>query len=136
MFGSLTCSSYVLVAILNSFRFYVYRGSYVTIVPCQVKIFQLWEGMEKYPYLNAAVATVLSKRRAKLGLSKRKLSELAMIERAYISSLEAGTKSPTLNVLFYLSEALGLTPDEFVLEVISEVNRLAEEQKSPPLRRT
>lgn len=130
------CSSNVLVAILNSFRFYVYRGSYVTIVPCKVKIFQLWEGMEKYPYLNAAVATVLSKRRAKLGLSKRKLSELAMIERAYISSLEAGTKSPTLNVLFYLSEALGLTPDEFVLEVISEVNRLAEEQKSPPLRRT
>ena len=92
--------------------------------------------MEKNPYLNAAVATVLSKRRAKLGLSKRKLSELAMIERAYISSLEAGTKSPTLNVLFYLSEALGLTPDEFVLEVISEVNRLAEEQKSPPMRRT
>ena len=58
--------------------------------------------MEKYPYLNEAIASVLRKKREELGMSKRKLSELAMIERAYITGLEAGKWNATMNVIFYL----------------------------------
>lgn len=77
--------------------------------------------MEKYPYLNEAVAEVLKTRRAALGMSK--LSELAMIERAYITGLENGKWNVTLNVLFYLSEALELDPVEFVRLVKEETRK-------------
>lgn len=80
--------------------------------------------MEKYPYLNEAVAAVLARRRAELAMSKKKLSEQAFIERAYITGLEAGKWNVTLNVLFYLSDALGMKPDEFVHEVMTERERL------------
>ena len=50
--------------------------------------------------------------REALNLSKRKLSELAMIKRMYVTSLERGEKRPTLNVLFYLSDAFGMQPSE------------------------
>ena len=80
--------------------------------------------MEKYPYLNDAVASVLSKRRAELAMSKKKLSEQAFIERAYITGLEAGKWNVTLNVLFYLCDALSMAPDEFVKEVMAERERL------------
>lgn len=79
--------------------------------------------MEKYPYLNEAVAEVLKTRRAALGMSKRKLPELAMIERAYITGLENGKWNVTLNVLFYLSEALELDPVEFVRLVKEETRK-------------
>jgi len=81
--------------------------------------------MEKYPRLNEAIANVLRERREAQGLSKRKLAELAWLERVYIIQLEQGTKQPTLNALFYLSEALGLPPSEFVKLVEAEITRLA-----------
>ena len=56
--------------------------------------------MEEYPFLNEAVASVLRTQREEHDLSKKRLSELAKIERAYITSLERGEKRPTLNVLF------------------------------------
>lgn len=56
-------------------------------------------------------------------MSKRKLSELAMIERAYITGLENGKWNVTLNVLFYLSEALELDPVEFVRLVKEETRK-------------
>ena len=80
--------------------------------------------MEKYPYLNEAVAAVLARRRAELAMSKKKLSEQAFIERAYITGLAAGKWNVTLNVLFYLSDALGMKPDEYVHEVMAERERL------------
>lgn len=93
------------------------------ILPYVVKVFRYTDRMEKYPYLNEAVAEVLKTRRAALGMSKRKLSELAMIERAYITGLENGKWNVTLNVLFYLSEALELDPVEFVRLVKEETRK-------------
>ena len=84
--------------------------------------------MEKYPQLHEAIANVLRMRREALGLSKRKLAELAWLERVYIIQLEQGTKQPTLNALFYLSEALALQPSDFVKLVEDEIARIT---KSP-----
>lgn len=80
--------------------------------------------MEKYPFLNEAIAKILYERRISLNMSKKKLSELALIERAYIRSLESAEKTPTLNAIFYLSEALGMDPDDFVRRVKIEVKKL------------
>ena len=57
-------------------------------------------------------------------MSKRKLSELAMIERAYITGLENGKWNVTLNVLFFLSEALEIRPEVFIKLVMDEVENL------------
>ena len=85
--------------------------------------------------LNEAIASVLRKKREELGMSKRKLSELAMIERAYITGLEAGKWNATMNVIFYLSESLGIHPVDFVALICTEMAILkAKETKSPPLR--
>lgn len=93
--------------------------------------------MEKYPQLNEAIACVLKERRESLGLSKRKLAELAWMERVYLIQLEKGTKQPTLNTLFYLSRALGLQPSELVKLIETEVARLSrldsDKGKSSPL---
>ena len=81
--------------------------------------------MEKYPLLNEAIARILRSKREAQGLSKRKLAELAWLERVYIIQLEKGTRRPTLNALFYISEALGLQPSELVRLVEEEIARLA-----------
>ena len=80
--------------------------------------------MEKYPFLNEAFARVLRKRRADLSMSKKKLSEEAMIERAYITQMEAGRKCPTLNVFFCLCVALDITPIEFTRALIDEIRQI------------
>lgn len=79
--------------------------------------------MEKYPFLNEAVAKILQERRISLNMSKKKLSELALIERAFIRSIERAEKNPTLNAIFYLCDALDIEPDEFVKLVKEEVKK-------------
>jgi len=64
-------------------------------------------------------------------MSKKKLSETAMVERAYISGLEAGKWNVSLNILFFLSEALGLDPRDFLTQVIEEIDKF--QQKSPKI---
>ena len=86
--------------------------------------------MEKYPQLKEAIANILRERREALGLSKRKLAELAWLEHPYIIQLEQGTKQPTLNAIFYLSEALGLEPVEFVRLIQEEIIRLKSSQNN------
>ena len=56
--------------------------------------------MKEYPKLNEALANILRSRREELKLSKRKLAELAYLERTYVIQLEQGKKRPTLNALY------------------------------------
>ncbi|MDR2658745.1 MAG: helix-turn-helix domain-containing protein [Spirochaetaceae bacterium] len=46
--------------------------------------------------------------------SQEKLAELANIHRTYISQIERGLKSPTLEVIFSLCSALSIKPSEFI----------------------
>lgn len=85
------------------------------------------DGMKDYSHLSEAVSAVLRHRREEIGLSKRKLAEMAGIERVYLIHLERGDKRPTPNALFCLCDALELEPDEFVRLVKEEVRRLAQE---------
>lgn len=80
--------------------------------------------MKDYPKLNQAIANVLKARREELNLSKRKLSELACLERVYLIQLEKGEKRPTVNAIFYISEALGMKPSETMKMIEEERERL------------
>jgi transcriptional regulator with XRE-family HTH domain len=83
--------------------------------------------MEEYPHLNEALGRVLTRRREALGLSKRRLSELAQLERVYIIQLERGDKRPTLNAIFYLCDALDMTRMELMAEIEAEMEQLRQE---------
>ena len=85
--------------------------------------------MKEYPKLNEALANILRSRREELKLSKRKLAELAYLERTYVIQLEQGKKRPTLNALFYLSEALGIGADKLICLIEDELERMAQENQ-------
>ena len=59
----------------------------------------------------------LRKARQDAGLTQEKLSFEAGLDRTYISHLENNHKSPTLDVLFRLSDALGISASELVARV-------------------
>ena len=59
-----------------------------------------------------------TRRRAKI--SQEELAERAGLHRTYISQLERGLKSPSLDVIVALARGLRITPLEFVSRVFSE----------------
>jgi transcriptional regulator with XRE-family HTH domain len=55
-------------------------------------------------------------------LSQEKLAELANIHRTYISQIERGLKSPTLEVVFSICNALSTRPSEFIKGIEDELS--------------
>ena len=52
--------------------------------------------------------------RKKRGISQLHLSEVAGLDRTYISMLECNKKSPTLSTLIKIAEALEIKPSEIL----------------------
>ncbi|MDS1344339.1 helix-turn-helix domain-containing protein [Planktothrix agardhii] len=67
---------------------------------------------------------VLKQRREFLNLSQEELAFEAGLHRTYISLLERGVKSPTLNVLFRLANALDIPASEFIQEIEVQLKSL------------
>ncbi len=67
---------------------------------------------------------VLKQRREFLNLSQEELAFEAGLHRTYISLLERGIKSPTLNVLFRLADALDIPASEFIQEIEVQLKSL------------
>jgi len=59
----------------------------------------------------------LRKARLKAGLSQEELAVQAGVHRTYISLLERNKKSPTLNVLFRICDALNVSPSRLIARV-------------------
>ena len=59
----------------------------------------------------------LRKAREEAGLTQEQLSFAAKIDRTYISQLENGHKSPTVDVLLRLCDALGVSASDFLARV-------------------
>jgi transcriptional regulator with XRE-family HTH domain len=59
-----------------------------------------------------------------LNLSQEELAFEAGLHRTYISLLERGVKSPTLNVLFRLADALDIPASEFIQEIEVQLKTL------------
>lgn len=56
----------------------------------------------------------LKKARETAGLSQEKLAFEAEIDRSYVSLLENDRKSPTLDVLFRIADAIGIQASELI----------------------
>lgn len=59
----------------------------------------------------------LQKARNDAGLTQEKLAFDADLDRTYISQLENNKKSPTLDALFRIADALGIPASEIVARV-------------------
>jgi len=64
--------------------------------------------------LKATIGDVLRAAREKLGLSQEELAERAGVDRTYVSILERGLKSPTLETLEKICGALGTLPEQVI----------------------
>lgn len=62
------------------------------------------------------IGEVLRAKREKLGISQEGLAERAGVDRTYISILERGLKSPTVETLERICDALGTLPERVIEE--------------------
>lgn len=66
--------------------------------------------MRSHPSLSQAFGRVLAEQRKLKGLSQERLASKSGLHRTYISQLERGLKSPSLNTLEALASVLGAAP--------------------------
>jgi transcriptional regulator with XRE-family HTH domain len=59
----------------------------------------------------------LRKARNAAGISQEELGFEAKVDRTYVSQLENGHKSPTVDVLFRICPILGMTASELIAQV-------------------
>ncbi|MFK4385886.1 helix-turn-helix domain-containing protein [Bradyrhizobium sp. USDA 223] len=64
--------------------------------------------------LSKAFGLLLSALRQQAGASQEELAFSAGVHRTYISQLERGLKSPSLETIFLLAHALGVKPTELL----------------------
>jgi len=67
--------------------------------------------------ISEAFGLILRQARQDKGLTQEKLAELGGLHRTYISLLERGQRTPTLDVLFRLAQALGVSASDLVKEL-------------------
>jgi transcriptional regulator with XRE-family HTH domain len=71
--------------------------------------------------IEKAVGRELQVCRTKKGISQEKLGFEASLHRTYISLIERGLKSPTINTIARLCAALEIAPDEFLKHAMQRV---------------
>ena len=64
--------------------------------------------------ISEAFGRILRQVRQDKGLTQERLGELAELHRTYISLLERGLRTPTLDVVFRLAESLGVSASDMV----------------------
>lgn len=60
---------------------------------------------------------MLRKAREEAELTQEELSFAAEIDRTYVSQLERNLKSPTVDVLFRICDALGISASDFIARI-------------------
>ena len=71
----------------------------------------------------------LQKARFDAGLTQEDLSAAAGVDRTYISQLENNKKSPTIDVLFRLCDALGIATSELIARVEAQRKQRVQQRK-------
>ncbi len=79
--------------------------------------------------IKLAFGTILHKYRLQQHLSQEKLAELANLDRTYISQIERGLKSPSIQTLFALAQALHIKAYLLISEVENELEIASEPGK-------
>jgi len=66
--------------------------------------------------ITVGIGQVLRQKREAAGFTQERLADLAGIDRSYVSILERGLKSPTIDMLDRLANALGCAPENIISE--------------------
>ncbi len=69
------------------------------------------------------VGKVIQRFREEKGLSQEVLSGFADIGRTHLSAIERGTRKPTLDTFFKISEALEVRPSILLAAIEDEIER-------------
>lgn len=80
--------------------------------------------MEDFEQLRLAFANVLVKRRLRKHWSQVDLAAFSGLEHSYISRLEKGVRTPSIEVVFRLAHAFQVTPERLIKEVGTELKGL------------
>lgn len=76
---------------------------------------------------NMKFGRVIKESRERLGLSQYGLSSKIPLDRSYISLLESGKRSATLNTIVTLAKAFNVTPSQLIRKF--EVSKLPKKKK-------
>lgn len=68
------------------------------------------------------VGKVIQKMRNTKGMSQEVLSGLAGLDRTHYSKIERGLRSPTINTIFRIAQALEIPPHELIKEIEAEIS--------------
>lgn len=79
--------------------------------------------LEEIIHIRNAFAVILSGRRRRKRWTQIELAARSGIDNSYISQLEKGMKTPTLDVMLRLSKALGIVPERLMREVRIEFDK-------------
>lgn len=71
-----------------------------------------------------AFGRALQRYRKKRGRTQADIAFTANLDRTYISLLELGKKSPTLDTMFVLCSALDITPSELMQATEKQLNAI------------
>ena len=74
----------------------------------------------------ALVGQVIQSYRLRKGMSQEVLSGLAGLDRTHYSKIERGLRSPTLDTLFKIAQALDIPPSDIVRQIEQQISEYAE----------
>jgi transcriptional regulator with XRE-family HTH domain len=69
---------------------------------------------ERRSHFSKALIKTLQRERKALGISHEKLAEKAGISRQAIGKIESGERNPTMQTMYKLTKAMGVSLEEFV----------------------
>ena len=68
------------------------------------------------------IGKIIKKMRENKGLTQEVLSGLAGLDRTHYSKIERGLRSPTIETLFKIADAVDIEPHEIMIEIEKSVN--------------
>ena len=68
------------------------------------------------------IGKTIKKMRENKGLTQEVLSGLAGLDRTHYSKIERGLRSPTIETLFKIADALDIEPHEIMIDIEKSVN--------------
>lgn len=80
--------------------------------------------------IKVAFGTVLRNHRLQQNISQEKLAELASLDRTYISQMERGIKSPSIQTLLALAQALHVKANILISELEHELSNISSIEKA------
>ena len=86
------------------------------------------KGGIRMPYNSKALGLIISSERVRKGMTQEQLSGSAGISRSHLAALESGQKSPRVDTLWRIAEALSLKPSKMFISLEKTLERKKEHE--------